>query len=69
MRRFSERVQGREVSYLEGIKVVLDGGWVLLRPDRVAPTLHIHAESESPDAARKLLGKHRDEVQRLIRSA
>jgi len=69
MRRFGERVQGHEVSYLEGIKVLLDGGWVLLRPDRVAPTLHMHAEAETPEAAQKLLGKHREEVLRLVRSA
>ena len=69
MRRFGERVQGQEVSYLEGIKVLLDDGWVLLRPDRVAPTLHMHAESETPEAASRLLGKHREEVQRLVRSA
>lgn len=69
MRRFGEKVQGEEVSYLEGIKVILDGGWVLLRPDRVAPTLHLHAESETPEAAQKLLRKHREEVQRLVRSA
>ncbi len=68
MRRFGERVQGMEVSYLEGIKVRLDSGWILLRPDRVAPTLHLHAESSSPEAAQKLLGKHREEVQRLVRS-
>ncbi|OFV82161.1 MAG: hypothetical protein A2Y78_09965 [Acidobacteria bacterium RBG_13_68_16] len=69
MRRFGERVQGHEVSYLEGIKVLLDGGWVLLRPDRVAPALHMHAEAETPEAAQKLLGKHREEVLRLVRSA
>jgi mannose-1-phosphate guanylyltransferase/phosphomannomutase len=69
MRRFGEKVQGEEVSYLEGIKVVLDGGWILLRPDRVAPTLHLHAESDTPEAAQKLLRKHREEVQRLVRSA
>jgi mannose-1-phosphate guanylyltransferase/phosphomannomutase len=69
MRRFSERVQGQEVSYLEGIKVQLDGGWFLVRPDRVAPSLHLHAESRTAEAAQKLLGKHREEVQRLVRSA
>jgi mannose-1-phosphate guanylyltransferase / phosphomannomutase len=69
MRRFGERVQGLEVSYLEGIKVHLNGGWILLRPDRVSPALHLHAESETPEAAQKLLGKHREEVQRLVRSA
>ena len=69
MRRFAEKVQGQEVSYLEGIKVHLDSGWVLLRPDRVAPTLHLHAESASPEAAQKLVRKYREEVQRFVRSA
>ena len=69
MRRFGERVQGQEVSYLEGIKVHLDKGWIVLRPDRVAAALHLHAESSTPEAAQKLLGKHREEVQRLVRSA
>jgi len=69
MRRFAEKIQGQEVSYLEGIKVHLDGGWVLLRPDRVAPTLHLHAESSSPEAAQKLLKKYREDAQRLVRSA
>jgi mannose-1-phosphate guanylyltransferase / phosphomannomutase len=69
MRRFAEIVQGRETSYLEGIKVGVDGGWILLRPDRVAPTLHVHAESATTEAAQKLLRSYRDEVQRLVRSA
>ena len=69
MRRFAERVQGQDVSYLEGIKVLLDGGWVLLRPDRVAPILHLHAESATAESAQKLLRKYREEVQRFVRSA
>ncbi len=69
MRRFAEIVQGRETSYLEGIKVGVDGGWILLRPDRVAPTLHVHAESATAESAQKLLRSYRDEVQRLVRSA
>ncbi len=69
MRRFAEGLQGQEASYLEGIKVAVDGGWVLLRPDRVAPTLHVHAEANTAETASKLLRSHRDEVQRLVRSA
>ena len=69
MRRFAESVQGRDASYLEGIKVNVDGGWVLLRPDRVAPTLHLHAEATTVEGAQKLLRVHRDEVQRLVRSS
>ncbi len=68
MRRFAEKIQGQEVSYLEGIKVHLNGGWVLLRPDRVAPTLHLHAEAGTAESAQKLIRKYREEVQSFVRS-
>lgn len=67
MRRFAESVQGQRVTYLEGIKVAGDDGWVLLRPDRVAPVLHLHAEAESAQAARALLQHRRAEVGKLVR--
>lgn len=69
MRRFAESVQNLEVSYLEGIKVHKDGGWVLLRPDRVAPTLHLHAEAETAVAAHKLLTQQRQKIQQYVRNA
>ena len=67
MRRFAESVQGQRISYLEGIKVIGDDGWVLLRPDRVAPVLHLHAEAESVQAARSVLQQRRAELGKLIR--
>lgn len=67
MRRFAEAVQGQRVSYLEGIKVMADDGWVLLRPDRVAPVLHLHAEAESVQAARSALQHRRAEIGKLVR--
>lgn len=67
MRRFVEAVQGQEVSYLEGIKVMLDEGWILLRPDRVAPRLHLHAEGPTQEAARAILDQHLDSMMQLLR--
>ncbi|HPC82095.1 MAG TPA: sugar phosphate nucleotidyltransferase [Thermoanaerobaculaceae bacterium] len=67
MRRFAETVQGQQVSYLEGIKVTTDDGWVLLRPDRVAPLLHLHAEAASLQAARAVLQHRRAEIAKLVR--
>lgn len=69
MRRFAEAVQGQKVTYLEGIKVAIDEGWVLLRPDRVAPTLHLHAEASSATVARTLLQQRRTEIGKLVRRA
>lgn len=67
MRRFAEAVQGQKVSYLEGIKVATDEGWVLLRPDRVTPVLHIHAEADSAQFARTLVQQRRGEIAKLVR--
>lgn len=67
MRRFAEAVQGQKVSYLEGIKVATDEGWVLLRPDRVTPVLHIHAEADSAQVARTLVQQRRGEIAKLVR--
>jgi phosphomannomutase len=67
MRRFAEAVQGQKVTYLEGIKVAIDEGWVLLRPDRVAPTLHLHAEASTAATARTLLQQRRNEIGKLVR--
>lgn len=69
MRKFAEQVQDREASFLEGIRVPLDGGWVLLRPDRVAPQFHIHAEASTREEATTIVEQYRQLVERLIRSA
>ena len=68
MRRFVETLAGDQVSFLEGVKVVTDGGWVLLRPDRAAPSLHLHAESADEETAAAVLDRYRVEVEELVRS-
>lgn len=68
MRRFVEGVEGERTSFLEGVKVFLDCGWVLVRPDRVAPRLHVHTEGADAGAAAALLSSYRGEVEELIRS-
>jgi mannose-1-phosphate guanylyltransferase/phosphomannomutase len=69
MRRFAEQAQGSEASFLEGIKVTVDEGWVLLRPDRVTPQLHLHAEAARRETAARIVEKYRKVVERLVRGA
>jgi mannose-1-phosphate guanylyltransferase/phosphomannomutase len=68
MRRFVESLEGERISFLEGVKVTAAGGWVLLRPDRVAPRVHLHAEGADGSAAAAMLERHRTEIELLIRS-
>jgi phosphomannomutase len=49
---------GRKVektSYLDGCKVYLDGGWVILRFSGTEPRVRIFAEAETPQAAKALV--------------
>jgi len=68
MRRFVERLAGERVSFLEGVKVAVDGGWVVLRPDRAAPRLHLHAEAAGDAGAAAMLERYRSELESLVRS-
>jgi mannose-1-phosphate guanylyltransferase/phosphomannomutase len=69
MRRFVESLEGGQVSFLEGVKVTIGGGWVLLRPDRVAPGLHLHVEGADDAEAAAVLDRYRGEVEELVRRA
>jgi mannose-1-phosphate guanylyltransferase / phosphomannomutase len=69
MRRFVESLEGERISFLEGVKVTTDDGWVLLRPDRVAPRVHLHAEAADQAAANAVAARYRAEVEELVRSS
>ncbi len=57
--------QGDRVETIDGVKVYLPGGWVLLRPSGTEPIFRIFAESRDPARARALA----DEGLRAVRSA
>ena len=49
MRKMSEDSVDLEASFIDGVKVERDGGWVLVLPDQARPVVHII--TESADAA------------------
>jgi len=54
----------RDIFELDGIKVILDQGWFLLRPSNTEPKLSLRAEAETEDKMKAI----RDEVVREIRA-
>jgi mannose-1-phosphate guanylyltransferase/phosphomannomutase len=54
MRVLNERLQGREVDLLDGIKVLGEHGWSLVLPDPDEPLIHLYAEGETPDDSEAL---------------
>lgn len=67
MRQVVDRFAGRELSFLEGVKIKQDQGWVLLRPDRLGPALHVHAEGPDVEAAARLAASFSAQVEGLVR--
>ncbi len=58
MRRLHEESRKLHVEDLDGIKIRLDGGWVLVFPDVSAPLFHIHSESGDGDTARRVVDQY-----------
>lgn len=66
MRKLAERYQSDDqVELLDGIKIFDGDKWVLVIPDSVEPTFHIHAESDDDAVSRQMVQEFADEVNRL----
>jgi mannose-1-phosphate guanylyltransferase / phosphomannomutase len=66
MRVLTERMKGREIDLLDGIKVFEDGGWAQVLPDATEPLVHIFAEGETDDDAARLEDKYTSLVAEII---
>ncbi len=58
MRRLHEETTGRRVEHLDGIKIYLDGGWVLVLPDVSAPLFHVQAESADEETVETVVEQY-----------
>jgi mannose-1-phosphate guanylyltransferase / phosphomannomutase len=54
MRVLTERLKGRELNLVDGIKVFDERGWVQLLPDPDEPLLHIYAEGKTQEVSNEL---------------
>jgi mannose-1-phosphate guanylyltransferase/phosphomannomutase len=66
MRVLNERMQGREVDLLDGIKIFDERGWVQVLPDPDEPLVHIYAEGETPQVSAELEQELRDLVEEIM---
>ena len=51
MRFVTEKTIGMNLDLTEGVRVIEDGGWVLILPDSNEPTVRIWAEGADDDSA------------------
>ena len=65
MRRLHEETTDFPVEHLDGLKIHLDGGWVLVLPDVSAPLFHVQAESADSETARKMVEQYAARIEEL----
>ncbi len=64
MRLMNEDSAGQQTTFIDGVKVHLEQGWVLVVPDPYRPLVHLRAEATSRRQAELLINKYRDKVER-----
>jgi mannose-1-phosphate guanylyltransferase/phosphomannomutase len=66
MRVLNERLQGRDVDLLDGIKLYSEHGWSLVLPDPDEPLIHLYAEGETPEDSETLAGELETMVEEIM---
>ncbi|MDT8440039.1 MAG: mannose-1-phosphate guanyltransferase [Desulfuromonadales bacterium] len=62
MRRMSEDAVDRNASFIDGVRIDTERGWVLVLPDQHRPLAHIFVESADAATADSLLASYRTKV-------
>ncbi len=66
MRILTERMKGKEVDLLDGIKIFEERGWAQVLPDPAEPLVHVFAEGNTDDDATSLEHEFTELVEEII---
>ncbi len=55
MRKLSEEAMEKNASFVDGVKIFMNGDWILFIPDQFTDKLHIFVQSESRERGEELL--------------
>jgi mannose-1-phosphate guanylyltransferase/phosphomannomutase len=66
MRVLNERLAGRELDLLDGIKLFDDRGWVQVLPDPDEPVIHLYAEGRNEEESAALEAEMRDQIEEIM---
>jgi len=69
MRRLHEETGDLRAEHIDGVKLYLDSGWVLVLPDVSAPLFHVYAESGSDNGALELVERYARRIGELQEQA
>jgi len=67
MRAVAESIRGEKASFVDGIKIFKEGGWLLIKPEEHTPEISIYAEFDNEEELERILAHYKaliDEVKR-----
>ncbi|UCE45099.1 MAG: phosphoglucosamine mutase [Methanobacteriota archaeon] len=66
IKELSESAKDEKVDMTDGMKVLFDDGWVLIRPSGTEPIVRIFSEASSPDRAKEIAERFRQHVAQIV---
>lgn len=63
MRLMNEASAGLRTTFIDGVKVHFEQGWILVVPDPYRPLVHLRAEAKTEKQAEALINEYRDKVE------
>ncbi|MEM2959383.1 MAG: sugar phosphate nucleotidyltransferase [Candidatus Jordarchaeaceae archaeon] len=66
MRTILENAEGESFDTIDGIKIYLDKGWVLIRPSSEEPVFDIFVEAQTESKAKELIKNYTKEIQEIL---
>ncbi|MDI6850625.1 MAG: sugar phosphate nucleotidyltransferase [bacterium] len=55
MREIAESIKGEDVSFVDGIKIFKENGWILIRPEEYHPSISVYAQFKNREEFEKVL--------------
>jgi phosphomannomutase/phosphoglucomutase len=68
LERLKEDMSDKELNTTDGVKIMLDKAWVLVRPSGTEPLYRIFAESKTQEQAENLGEEHKKLIENIIES-
>jgi mannose-1-phosphate guanylyltransferase/phosphomannomutase len=66
MRTLVERSGDKDLILVDGVKIIIDDGWVLVLPDPEDPLTHIWAEAATSADARSLAQQYARTIRQIL---
>ena len=66
MRKMSEEAREKDASFLDGIKIMLKGGWAHMIPDQYSPNVHLYVEGVNKATGNKIQAEYIEKINAWI---